>query len=132
MNILFISHNVSWSGSFFRGFYWARELVKRGHSVTILSTSKKSKYSFNEQISDGVKLLEGPDLFSGRLRSGWDPWSTYRRLSFISKLNYDIIHCIDSRPNTIIPGLYLSRLTKSILVLDWLDWWGRGGTIRYR
>ena len=23
-------------------------------------------------------------------------------------------------------------LTKSILVLDWLDWWGRGGTIKYR
>jgi len=132
MKILFLSHNVAWSGSFFRGFYWGRELVKRGHSVTILATSKKNKYYFTEYILDAVIIIEGPDLFSGRLRSGWDPWSTYRRLSFISKLNFDIIHCIDSRPNTIIPSLYHSKLTKSILVLDWLDWWGRGGSIKYR
>ena len=132
LKILFISHNIAFTGSFFRGYHWGKELVKMGHDVTLLATSRKNRFKFLKYYRKGVQIIESPDLFWGRLRSGWDPWGLIQRAKFLSNKKYDIIHCIDSRPNTIIPGLYLRRKIKSMLILDWLDWWGRGGIIEHR
>jgi len=127
-----LNHNRIWEGSFNRAFYFARPLIKRGHNVTVVTNSKKQIFSFKEYVNEGVNIIETPDIFWGKLRTGWDPLNALRRLSFLKSRKFDIIHAIDCRPTVIIPALYLKKLWKVPLVIDWLDWWGRGGAIELR
>jgi len=132
MNIVMLNHNRVWESSFNRAFYFARPLIKRGHSVTIVTNSKKRIISFKEYVYDGVNIVETPDIFWGKLRTGWDPLSALRRCFFLKPRKFDIIHAIDCRPTVIIPALYLKKLWEVPLVIDWLDWWGKGGAIELR
>jgi len=129
VKILFLAHNVAWRGSFFRGYHWGRHLLRRGHQVTIVATSKSAKLSFEAAYPEGLRLLQSPDLMWGRLRTGWDPWNIMCRTARLLKEQFDIIHSIDCRPVCILPALALKRRRpQTTLILDWLDWWGRGGT----
>lgn len=84
------------------------------------------------QEREGVRLVKTPDLLTGRLRSGWDPWDIINRMIYLWPRQYDLVHSVDSRPVCILPALMLKKLRKTKLVIDWLDWWGRGGTIMER
>jgi glycosyltransferase involved in cell wall biosynthesis len=129
MRILLLNHNVAWSGgTFFRAYYFGREFVRRGHEVTLLSISVDRRWSFESETRDGVVVAGSPDLFWGRGRTGWDPWDCFRRILRTRQQQWDLIHAFDSRPAVILPAI----ATKAPLVLDWADWWGRGGTIEER
>lgn len=132
MRILMLNHNVAWSGgTFFRAYHFARQMAKSGHQLTLLTISPTRRFGFGEQMSDGVRVVETPDLFWGRGRTGWDPWDTLSRLLFVRRRSWDLVHAFDSRPAVILPALLLRR--RGIpLVMDWADWWGRGGTIYER
>lgn len=132
MRLLFLNHNVAWRAGFFRAFHWGRYLVRKGHQVTILTISENNRKGFETQEHDGVYLVKTPDLLTGRLRSGWDPWDTINRLIYLWPQQYDLVHSVDSRPVCILPALMLKKIWKTKLVIDWLDWWGRGGTIMER
>jgi glycosyltransferase involved in cell wall biosynthesis len=120
---------VAWRGGFFRAFHWGRYLVRRGHQVTLLTISEKKRWEWDIQERDGVRLVKSPDLLTGRLRSGWDPWDVVKRMVYLWPGHYDLVHSVDSRPVCILPALMLKKLRRTKLVIDWLDWWGRGGTI---
>ena len=132
MDILFLNHNVAWSGgTFFRAFGFARELVRLGHGVLLLAISPDSRISMRRETRDGVEIWGTPDLFWGRGRSGWDPWDVCRRLVAVRGRRWDIVHAWDSRPAVVLPALYAAARSRSIggrFVMDWCDWWGRGGT----
>ena len=132
MRILFLNHNVAWSGgTFFRAYHFARQMVKRGHEVTLLTISPRRRFGFGRELRDGVQIVETPDWFWGRGRTGWDPWDTLQRLLYVRRGIWDLVHAFDSRPAVILPALALQR--RGIpMVLDWADWWGRGGTIEER
>lgn len=118
-------------GTFNRAFHFARELVRRGHDLTLLAISPRRKIGFRESDQDGVRLVETPDLFWGRGRTGWDPSDALRRVLWLAGERYDVVHGWDCRPVVITPALFarrLSRKTGGVLFLDWCDWWGRGGT----
>lgn len=128
MRILMLNHNVAWSGgTFFRAYHLARYLVRRNHDVVLLSISKTRRNGFSEITSDGVKIIETPDLLWGYGRTGWDPWDTWQRIQYTRELSFDLVHAFDSRPVVILPALNVQR-RGTALVLDWADWWGRGGT----
>ena len=129
MRLLFLNHNVAWRGGFFRAFHWGRHLVRRGHQVTLLTISEHKRWGLTIQEREGVCLVKTPDLLTGRLRSGWDPWDVINRMIYLWPRHYDLVHSVDSRPVCILPALMLKKLRKTKLVIDWLDWWGRGGTI---
>lgn len=129
MRLLFLNHNVAWRAGFFRAFHWGRYLVRKGHQVTILTISENNRKGFETQEIDGVFLVKTPDLLTGRLRSGWDPWNTINRMIYLWPQQYDLVHSVDCRPVCILPALMLKKIWKTKLVIDWLDWWGRGGTI---
>jgi len=129
LRLLFLTHSVIWRGGFLRAFHWGRLLVRKGHQVTILTISENNRRKFETQERDGVCLVTTPDLLSGRLRSGWDPWDTLNRMAYLWSQDYDLVHSVDSRPVCILPALMLKKLRGSKLVIDWGDWWGRGGTI---
>ena len=45
------------------------------------------------------------------------------------KERYDLVHCFETRPNSIYPALSVSQRQKLPLITDWNDWFGRGGII---
>jgi glycosyltransferase involved in cell wall biosynthesis len=86
---------------------------------------------FTTSHRDGISLVETPDLLWSVGRTGWDPWDTLNRLTWLRTKTWDIVHAWDCRPAVIIPALYAkqhSKATEVKLVIDWCDWWGRGGT----
>jgi len=132
MNILMLNHNRIWESTFNRAFYFGRSLANSGHAVTVVTNSKKNIFSFKEYDLEGVKIIETPDLLKGRLRTGWDPINALRRIAYLKSKPFDIIHAFDCRPTVIIPALHLKRAMDIPLVIDWADWWGRGGAIKLR
>jgi glycosyltransferase involved in cell wall biosynthesis len=132
MRLLFLNHNVAWRAGFFRAYHWARYLARKGHHLTLLTISESNVWGFESQHAEGVHLVKTPDLLTGRLRSGWDPWDTVNRILYLASDRFDLVHAVDSRPVCILPALVLQKLRGATLVLDWLDWWGRGGTIAER
>ena len=99
--------------------------------MTLLAISPRSRVHFNQYMCDGVRVIETPDLLWGRGRTGWDMWDTLTRTLFASRETWDLVHAFDSRPAVILPALFLQRRGVP-LVMDWADWWGRGGTIEER
>lgn len=134
MRILYLTHNVTWKGggAFFRAFHQARYLVRCGHQVTILSIAPKSRSEFHTFESEGVRIVETPDLMRGSARTGWDPWNTLRRIGYLKGDDYDLVHGLESRPAVALPALWLKRRAGLPVILDWADWYGRGGTATER
>lgn len=131
MRILMLNHNVVGNGTFFRAYHFGREMVRRGHEVTLLTISPRRRFRFHEEVDSGVQIVETPDWLWGRGRTGWDLWDTLLRTFYVRGRGWDLVHAFDSRPVVIFPALAL-RWRGIPLMLDWADWWGRGGTIEER
>jgi len=101
------------------------------HEVTIYTIHPSRRLDIEEKNIQGVRVVQFPDLLWGMGRSGWDPWDLWRRLRQLRRENYDLVHAFDCRPVVIHPALELKR--RGIpFVIDWADWWGRGGVIEER
>jgi glycosyltransferase involved in cell wall biosynthesis len=132
MNVLMLNHNVAWRSTFFRALYFARELVLRGHEVTLATISETGLFREEESSVEGVRVVKTPDLGVGIARTGWDPWDcVYRTLRF-AREPFDVVHGFDCRPVVLGPCLALRGLGRVPWVTDWADWWGRGGAISER
>lgn len=107
----------------------ARALTAAGDEVAILCTADTARWRRRESQIDGVRFIEMPDLLGGRQRSGWDGWSAWCRHAWLRRQRFDVVHCFDTRPAVIHPTLAHVRRTRTPLVIDWADWWGRGGLI---
>ena len=114
-----------------RGYAMAKHLLARGHDVTLMVVADKRRAGIVEEDWDGVRTVETPDLLWGRLRSGWDGWDTLNRLAYLQReqRGYDLVHCLDTRPASIYPGMFYARRHHAPILTDWIDWWGRGGII---
>lgn len=125
-----ISHH-RWSRSDLRTVPLARELVRSGHSITLLVIADHSKTAFDITEVDGIRVVHCPDLTVGKLRSGWDPVSIFRRNNWLKQNleEFDLVHAFETRPATIHPALKVARKLNIPLFIDWIDWWGRGGLI---
>jgi glycosyltransferase involved in cell wall biosynthesis len=121
-------------GTYWRALYLARGLSRRGHDVTVLSTSPHGRLRFEtrQDARSSVTLVEAPDLLWGPLRSGWDIWNVARRIHWGRDRQYDVVHAFESRPVSIYPALYWQRRRGAKLILDWCDWFGRGGSVEER
>jgi len=83
-----------------------------------------------ECVADGVRYVEMPDLLPGKLRTGWCPWNALNRWLWLRKnFEFDLVHIFETRPATIHPLQLVLRKKRIPLVIDWIDWWGRGGII---
>lgn len=131
MRILMLTSNRPEKGTFWRAFHLARVLAKRGHEVALVATSPATRYRQTESYREGVRILESPDCLWGPLRSGWDPWNVLSRIRWIRRQSFDLVHAFESRPTTIYPALYAQR-RGSRLVMDWCDWFGKGGSVEER
>jgi glycosyltransferase involved in cell wall biosynthesis len=132
VRILYLNHNVAGSGTYQRAFNLGRQLVGRGHAVTLVTTSRSRRRGSDEQDVHGVRVMETPDLLLAGARNGWDPWNAGWRIRRLQREQFDLIHAFDCRPVVIGPALAQVRRSGAPLFLDWADWWGRGGTISER
>lgn len=130
MHILMITHHRLWRAAY-RSRVMAEGLARRGHEVTLMVVSDENRRHFDDEVSNGVRIVQSPDLFWGRGRSGWDPLSILRRNRWLQNDDspYDVIHLFETRPATIFPGLAARKRLGAPLIIDWIDWWGRGGII---
>ena len=126
-----LNHNVRGRGTYHRCMAYARQLVKRGHRVDVVTISPTNRLTWSNSIEDGVRILESPDFCLGAARSGWDPWDTVSRIAKLWHGRYDIVHGFDGRPAVRYPARFFQRRGVPY-ISDWADWWGRGGVISER
>lgn len=131
MRILLIVFNLVGQGTYWRAYHLGRELAARGHAVTLLATARAARLRFRERVEAGVHVVEAPDLTSGALRSGWDPWAALRRIGWLTGRTFDIVHAFEARPVVLAPALAAQR-RGARLMMDWCDWFGRGGSVEER
>ncbi len=122
--ILMFSHG---SGSFYRARGFAEQLAKRGYEVDVVTIAPTARISGHVDDFGAMRIIYAPDLFSGRLRTGWDPWDTLWRIIRI-KGRFDFVHSYDTRPVSILPALVAAKRYGAPLMTNWGDWWGHGGT----
>jgi glycosyltransferase involved in cell wall biosynthesis len=129
MRILYLTHTVTWSGGgiFFTAYHQGRHLAARGHDVTLVSISPTARWGFKEHLASGVRIVESPDLLSGKARTGWDMWDALWRTGYLSVNDFDLVHGYESRPIVSLPALFAKRVRRLPLVFTWADWFGRGG-----
>jgi glycosyltransferase involved in cell wall biosynthesis len=135
MRVLMILYNMTNKGTYWRGRFLSRSLAKRGHDMTFMITSPQNRHRFHVQRDpeDNVLIVETPDLLSGPLRSGWDVTAAMKRIQWIKRQpSFDLIHAFESRPVVLLPARYLQHNRGLPLVLDWADWFGKGGSVEER
>lgn len=129
MKILFISHHTKFRSGL-RIINLARRLAARGYDITVLCIKETGRTGIHEYDEGSIHYVEFPDLLRGSLRSGWDLWDAINRWAYLRKnFDFDLVHAFETRPATIHPLQLALRQKKTPLVIDWIDWWGRGGLI---
>ncbi len=128
-----LNHNVAFTGgaTFYRALHLGKNLARRGHRITLIASSADSFRRFRCKNVDGVDLIESPRLGFLPPLNGYDFYEVWRRLLWVSQKAYDIVHAFDSRPSVIYPALRAQR-RGARLVIDWCDWFGRGGAVEQR
>ncbi len=134
MRILMIVYNQIEKGTYWRAAYLARELARQNHEVTLLAAPKNRQFRFKTRKDkiDGVTLIESPDFLGGPFRSGWDLGTILSRIWWLKSNKFDLIHAFESRPSVILPALAGKNKYRSTLILDWCDWFGKGGSVEER
>lgn len=119
-------------GTYWRALHFARHLTQAGHRVTLMAMSPQNRIRLRVSEVEGVTLVEAPDALWGSLRSGWDPWEIFRRCAWLRNRSFDLIHAFETRPTVLLPALYLRHRHQIPLIMDWADWFGRGGSVEER
>jgi glycosyltransferase involved in cell wall biosynthesis len=131
IKLLLVVFNQVGKGTYWRAFHWGRVLARWGHEVTLMATSPEARFFFRVSHSAGLRLVETPDLLSGALRSGWDPWNTMKRVAWLGREDFDLVHAFEGRPVVLFPALF-EKKRGAKLIMDWCDWFGRGGSVEER
>jgi glycosyltransferase involved in cell wall biosynthesis len=126
MRILFLNHNLVGRGSYLRCLPLAKQLVGKGHEVTLISCADTTAWHWKEVDEAGVTVLLTPRLAGvGIHDGGYAPLDILARLPFGLR-GWDLIHAFEHRPNVSFPA-WLGHLRGTPLISDWSDWWTRGG-----
>jgi glycosyltransferase involved in cell wall biosynthesis len=126
-------YNTVGRGTYWRALHLARGLARQGVDSTVVATSRTARLRIRARPdSPGVTVVETPDLLPGPLRTGWDLGNVLARIQWLRRQDFDLVHIFESRPTALFPGLYVQRRRKVKLVMDWCDWFGRGGSVEER
>jgi glycosyltransferase involved in cell wall biosynthesis len=127
-----LSYNERGKGTWLRAYKLGQELVKLGHQLTLVSSEMSNKKSIliaNDQ--PGFSEIVFPPTLQGKSFHGWDLPEAFRRLTWLKDENFDLIHVFEHRPTNHIPAVWAHK-KGALLVSDWADWLGRGGSIEER
>lgn len=133
MRVLMLVHNRAYfgGGTFYRALHLGNELALQGMEVTLVASSpSKANHEAMPQNSV-INLVTFAGILPPRWRYGYDPLEVQRRISWVRGTSWDIVHAFDSRPTVIHPAL-VAQKKGAKLILDWSDWFGRGGAVEER
>lgn len=132
MKILMLSFNLRGKGTWLRAFNLASEIQNLGNQVTLICSegSDPKTNSFIEQTNGLIEVAFKP-TFQGKFVHGWDLGEAIHRRKWLKGQKFDIVHVFEHRPTNQIPAI-LCKKQGSILVSDWADWLGRGGSVEER
>jgi glycosyltransferase involved in cell wall biosynthesis len=130
LNIAMICFNIEGRGTYQRAYNLAVELTKLGHQVTILAANITGS-SVIEKSVDSIRIVTFPRLFNKLFFSGWGLYEIMRRILWLRKQRFDLVHSFELRPTCLYPALVLQK-RGSVLLTDWADWFGRGGSVEER
>lgn len=133
LNILMPVFNRIGRGTYWRTFGLAKELVSRGHKVTLLGAGRNDQTTVEVTQSANFKQLAFPSRFVATEGSGYDPGDIVGRIRWLRRNpeQYDLVHAFESRPACLVPAL-MSKRRGARFVSDWCDWFGSGGSIEQR
>jgi glycosyltransferase involved in cell wall biosynthesis len=146
MKILVLNFNIKGVGTYRRSFYFSRELARAGHTVTMVTVSRDSKYKprmyykrnwvgeCDKVAGQGpwVRIIEGPAL-GHKWLPGWGsgPLDIALRIKEIMRGHYDIVYGFEYHPDVSWP-VYLTRpLMHYRFLSDWCDWFA-GSSNQFR
>jgi glycosyltransferase involved in cell wall biosynthesis len=153
VKILVLNFNQKGIGTYRRSFYFARELARREHDVTMITVARgrtfqprtryKRQWVGDCEAPDGpgpwVRVIEGPGV-GYRLLPGWGsgPVDIFTRIAEMARKRYDAVYAFEHHPNVSWP-VYATRPWQGYrLVSDWCDWfaggsnWFRGLRVMHR
>lgn len=153
MKILTLNANLKNVGTYYRAYYFSRELARRGHDVTMVTVSRASRYRARTYYKRGyleeaaepggpgpwVRMVEGPSL-GYKWLPGWGagPLDIWWRTRELWSGDYDLVYGFEYQPNVAWP-FYLTRaLRRYRFISDWCDWyagqanWLRGWKTAHR
>ena len=120
-------HNTIARGTFSRAHSLGRNLVRRGHEVTLFAGASVRAKAQRRELQ-GVEVIEAFDPLPGRAReSGLSPFDFVTRMRFLGRQKFDLLHCFDHRPAVSFPALLAARRRGIPCVIDWADLWGFDG-----
>jgi glycosyltransferase involved in cell wall biosynthesis len=135
LRLLLLVHNVAYTGggTFYRALSLGHHLARRGHTVSLICSAAAGWLRVGAHPDGGVLRLESAGLLPVRWRYGYDLAEAMLRRRWVRQQGgqFDIVHAFDSRPTVIYPALAAQRLGAK-LVMDWCDWFGRGGAVEER
>lgn len=141
--MMFLGSFQEMSGTYWRAFFAAKYLVKEGHEVTLIASSRKATLRLAKKIVDGVCvfLLPSPTAFDGsrlvgslsRISVGF--MQTLVNCVWAGTSDFDVLHSFDVPwPQNATPTL-LSRISRFLrfhdrkIFADWDEWYGQGGLL---
>ncbi len=126
-------HNRAYvgGGTFYRALHLGEELVRGGAEVTVVASRPRINTD-DAHVAGGVRLRTFSGVLPARWRYGYDFVEAARRTAWVREQPpWDIVHAFDSRPTVIYPAL-AAQERGAELILDWSDWFGRGGAVEER
>ena len=131
MKILFLNHNYKGEGTYNRAAPLARELSKLGHKVTLFCSNNKYPSYKIEYVEGDFNEVLFPTLT--RRRDYF--WYLIRPILAgieTRKEKYDLVHAFTmAEPMSFLPAKYMCK-RKFPLIVDWDDWYGKGGMAEFK
>lgn len=136
MRVLFLNSNYKSEGTYHRCFRIARELVREGIEVTLITvTGEAPSLRITRRLDEGVRLIELPAWSRHRDYLGYlvRPWVS---AGVAWREPFDLLHAFTAaEPLVGLPAALLRRFRRKRpfpLVVDWDDWYSRGGLVELK
>jgi glycosyltransferase involved in cell wall biosynthesis len=136
MRITYFVPSPEGKGSFFRAFYLAKYLSKRGHDISLICGSRKPTFSLTRKVVDNVRITQLPTFSNLPRWIALQIANAFANVIFSLASSPDIIHAFSVMAPSSALGIAFSKALKTVtlrdcrLFIDWDDWWSRGGILR--
>lgn len=128
---LFFTHHPKYIER--RPFVLAKLLSEKGYKIKMFVPCERIfSLPSRNVINENFCIYNSPVIFPGSLKHGVDPVDLLYRIYKGFALEYDLIYAFDTRPTVILPSSLFKYIAKKKIVIDWTDWFGKGGTINER
>lgn len=132
MKVLFIHYAIIDKQGFGRTFNLAKEIAQLGNEVILITTQPFNKFvfPFQSEVRNNVNIISFPDILPDNFRrTGFGFLSSFLKFLYILKNHkFDIVHSdTGHRPSAAIPAFTAQILFRIPHVIEWWDYFGRGG-----